>query len=184
MQESCKQRRRLYSKDEFHYLNVPKVGALTAYDDFACSFECLNNPLCFSVNLAASKGADGKLWCELLSSDKYSNAKEYKENKSSHHFFIMVGSYISCIIYFSSMSFASALLPFIKSSSVVLTISCFSSQSPCSSSPCQNGGTCVANYNCGTFECLCEQTGFIGEYCETIEARCCYLQIYKFRLVV
>ncbi|KAL9954496.1 hypothetical protein ACROYT_G042044 [Oculina patagonica] len=103
-----------------------------AYDDFDCTFECLRNSLCFSVNLAASEGDDGKLWCELLSSDKYHSANEYTENESSHHFAIM---------------------------------------SPCSSTPCQNGGTCVANFENDTFKCLCE-ISFIGEYCEKAVKSC------------
>ncbi len=69
---------------------MPRVGILSVYDVFDCTFECLTNPLCFSVNLAASKGADGKLWCELLSYDKYRNFTEYKGNKTSHHFAIKV----------------------------------------------------------------------------------------------
>ncbi|XP_022793198.1 uncharacterized protein LOC111332174 [Stylophora pistillata] len=81
-------RRYRFNKNEFHYLNVPLVGTVTVYDVFDCKFDCLSNPLCFSVNLAASKGAHGKLWCELLSSDKYRNSTEYKGNKSSHHFAI------------------------------------------------------------------------------------------------
>lgn len=80
----------LFIKDEFRYLDVPRVGALRFHDVFDCTFECLSNPWCFSVNLAASKGADGKLWCELLSSDKYRNSAEYNSNKSSHHFFVKV----------------------------------------------------------------------------------------------
>ncbi len=83
---------RLFLVDEFHYLNLTRVGTFTADDDFDCTLKCIRNPLCFSVNLAASKGADGKLWCELLSSDKYRNTKYFKENKSSHHLSIMVGS--------------------------------------------------------------------------------------------
>ena len=78
----------LFSVDEFHYLNVPRIGIFTAYDDFECTFKCLNHPLCISVNLASE--SEGKLWCELLSSDKYSDPKEYKQNKSSHHYYIMV----------------------------------------------------------------------------------------------
>ena len=39
----------------------------------------LSNPSCLSLNLAASKGADGKFWCELLTSDKYINPCEYKD---------------------------------------------------------------------------------------------------------
>ena len=61
-------------------------------DVFDCTLECLSNPFCFSVNLAAFKGAHGKLWCELLSSDKFRNSTEYKGNKSSHHFAIEVGN--------------------------------------------------------------------------------------------
>ena len=77
--------------DEFHYLNVPRVGTFTAYDEFDCTFKCLRNHLCFSVNLAASNGrADGKLWCELLSGDKFSNSENYNRNSSSHHFSNMV----------------------------------------------------------------------------------------------
>ena len=85
-------RRRLFSVDEFYYLDVPKVGTVTVFDDFDCTFKCLNNPSCFSVNLAASKEPSGKLWCELLSSDKYSNARHFKKNKSWHHFSMTVES--------------------------------------------------------------------------------------------
>ncbi|RMX56766.1 hypothetical protein pdam_00018071, partial [Pocillopora damicornis] len=79
-------RRRLFSVDEFQYLNVPHIELIMVYDDFECIFKCLYHPSCISVNLAAK----GKLWCELLSSDKYSKPMEYKQNKSSHHYFIRV----------------------------------------------------------------------------------------------
>ena len=84
--------RRTFIKHEFHHLNVPLVGTVAVSDVFDCTLECLSNPFCFSVNLAAFKGAHGKLWCELLSSDKFRNSTEYKGNKSSHHFAIEVGS--------------------------------------------------------------------------------------------
>ena len=84
-------RQDVFIKDEYHYLNVPRVGTYTVYDIFDCTFECLRNPSCLSLNLAASKGADGKLWCELLSSVKYSNPEEYKRNETSHHFSVKVG---------------------------------------------------------------------------------------------
>ena len=83
---------RTFIKHEFHHLNVPLVGTVAVSDVFDCTLECLSNPLCFSVNLAAVKGTHGKLWCELLSSDKFRNSTEYKGNKSSHHFAIEVGS--------------------------------------------------------------------------------------------
>ena len=71
---------------------MPKVGTHTVHDIFDCTFACLRNPSCLSLNMAASEGADGKLWCELLSSVKDSNPKEYSSgNESSHHLFIQVG---------------------------------------------------------------------------------------------
>ncbi|XP_027058484.1 fibulin-1-like, partial [Pocillopora damicornis] len=82
-------RRRLFSVDEFQYLNVPHIELIMVYDDFECIFKCLYHPSCISVNLAAK----GKLWCELLSSDKYSKPMEYKQNKSSHHYFIRSSYY-------------------------------------------------------------------------------------------
>ncbi|KAL9954489.1 hypothetical protein ACROYT_G042037 [Oculina patagonica] len=122
----------VFLKHELHYLNVPNIGALTVYDIFDCTFECLQVPLCISINLALNKGADGKLVCELLSSDKYIDSNEYRANESSHHFSI---------------------------------------KSPCWFSPCQNGGTCLANYKDDTFECLCLE-GYIGDYCETAAKSC------------
>ena len=83
-------RQHVFIKDEFHYLNVSRVGSFTVYDIFDCTFECLSNPSCLSVNMAAFKEANGELWCELLSSDKYRNPKDYAGIRSSHHFSIMV----------------------------------------------------------------------------------------------
>ena len=82
----------LFSVDEFHYLNAARLASTTAYSDFDCTFKCLRNPFCQSINLASSKDTNGKLWCELLSSDRYRNSLDYKENKISHHLFLLVGS--------------------------------------------------------------------------------------------
>ena len=83
-------RQHTFVKNEFRYLNVSAVGTFTVYDALDCAFECLSNPSCLSVNMAAYKGTNGVLWCELLSSDKYRNASEYEGNESSHHFSIKV----------------------------------------------------------------------------------------------
>ncbi|XP_074622160.1 uncharacterized protein LOC141880582 isoform X1 [Acropora palmata] len=79
-------RQDVFLKDEFHYLSTPVIGRREVIDGFDCSFKCLSSPLCYSYNLAASRAADGKLWCELLSSDKYSHPGNYSGNQSSHHF--------------------------------------------------------------------------------------------------
>lgn len=85
----------VFLKHESHYLDVPKVGTFTVVDIFDCTFECLKIPMCVSVNLAVSKRPDGKLWCELLSSDKYRNFLKFKGNESSHHLSIKVRAVIS-----------------------------------------------------------------------------------------
>ncbi|XP_022809519.1 neurogenic locus notch homolog protein 2-like, partial [Stylophora pistillata] len=76
-------RQSLLSLEKFHHLNVPNIEEIMVYDDFECTFKCLHHPLCVSVNLAA----EGQLWCELLSTDKYRSPNEYKENKNSHHYY-------------------------------------------------------------------------------------------------
>ena len=73
-----------------------QVGKLTVSDLLDCIVECLKNALCLSINMAAFKGAEGKLWCELLSSDKYRDPRNYKENISSHHFSILVIAFSKC----------------------------------------------------------------------------------------
>ena len=81
---------RLYSRHEFHYLNVPSVGKVMVTDEFECCFKCLRNPSCFSVNLAASQTVSKKLWCELLPSHKYNSPEKCQQKKNSHHIYIMV----------------------------------------------------------------------------------------------
>ena len=83
-------RQQVFVKHEFHYLDVPTVGTFIVYDVFDCTLECLSNPLCFSLNLAASKGVNGEHWCDLLSSDKYRDVTEYRRNWTAHHFAIKV----------------------------------------------------------------------------------------------
>ena len=78
-------RQDIFSQDDYHYLNVPVVGSFTVDNAFDCTLKCLRNPCCFSVNLAAYRGANGKIWCELLSSEKHSNPEKYKRNQTSHH---------------------------------------------------------------------------------------------------
>ena len=46
-------RQHAFVKNEFHYLNVSRVGSFAVYDAFDCTFECLSNHSCLSVNMAA-----------------------------------------------------------------------------------------------------------------------------------
>ena len=86
----------VFSRHGFHYLNVPNVRRIAVSDAFDCTLECLRIQNCVSVNLATSKGADGKLWCEILSSGKYLSPTQFKENRTSHHFSkVMLGLHVS-----------------------------------------------------------------------------------------
>lgn len=121
-----------FVKDKFHYLNVNKIGTFLVTDVFDCTFNCLRLPSCVSVNLASNTGADGTIWCELLSSDKYQNSQKFEGNQTSHHLL---------------------------------------RKSQCISTPCQNGGTCLANYQDDTFTCLCKND-YIGQHCEKGATSC------------
>ena len=88
----------LFSADEFLYLNVPRVGIISVRDDLECTMRCLQHPSCISVNLAL----EIRLWCELLSSDKYSNPKEFRQNESSYHYHIVVRTLFCVFSYFKA----------------------------------------------------------------------------------
>ena len=91
-------RQGLFSVDEFRYLNVPRVGIFSVHDDLECIMRCLQHPSCISVNLAL----EIRLWCELLSSDKYSNPKEIRQNESSYHYHIVVRTLFCVFSYFKA----------------------------------------------------------------------------------
>ena len=94
-------RQGLFSIDEFRYLNVPRVGIFSVHDDLECTMRCLQHPSCISVNLAF----EIRLWCELLSSDKYRNPREFRRNESSHHYHIVVRTLLCVFLIFRGSLF-------------------------------------------------------------------------------
>ena len=102
---------RLFIAEEFHQLNVPRVETVEVWGIFDCTLKCVRNPLCFSVNLAASKANDGKLWCELLSSDKYRDPAEYKGNISAHHYRMEVKKVFSAFSLLLVLQFCASFTP-------------------------------------------------------------------------
>ena len=83
-------RQAFFVQEEFHYLKVPRAGTYTVYDEFECIHKCLETPSCLSLNVAASKAGNEKLWCELLTSDKNRNPKKYRWSRNSNHLYIEV----------------------------------------------------------------------------------------------
>ena len=80
-----------FKEDKFSYLNITILGYSHVDWMPQCSFACLETPTRLSYNLAAYPDINGKLLCELLSSDEYNNSNKFMFNESFHHFSIAVG---------------------------------------------------------------------------------------------
>ncbi|XP_044162805.1 lactadherin-like [Acropora millepora] len=130
-------RRALYGENVFYvyfvlhqdqYLRgTPLKASLEVASPSECMLECLNNHECFSFNIASAFNEKKTLRCEILSEDKYRNAKDLIDSQVYQHYSI---------------------------------------KTPCSSLPCKNGGTCVAQYEDNKFKCVCSP-GYTDFYCAT-----------------
>ena len=76
--------------DHFHYLNASRIRTASVASFMDCAFACMAALSCFSYNLAASPDVLGKLWCELLATDKYNASDKFHPNHFFHHFSIFV----------------------------------------------------------------------------------------------
>ena len=63
-----------------------------------CGVACVNISPCFSFNLAAFYDINGRMLCELLSSDKYNNSDKFISSQSFHHFSIVVSALMSACL--------------------------------------------------------------------------------------
>ncbi|CAH3140828.1 unnamed protein product [Pocillopora meandrina] len=161
-----------FVKNQFHYLDAPSIEMFMVTDVFDCTFECLRLPSCVSVNVASNKEAPGNIFCELLSSDKYQKSQKFTGNKTSHHLFKKKPNLNNdCMRNYQCVTQKKILQQ-------GEAIKNFSSQ--CISTPCQNGGTCLANYQDETFTCHCKDD-FIGKHCENGATSCKQLfEAYNF----
>ena len=75
-----------------HFLDVPKIEGIALPSDTDCLLRCMRNDHCFSLNVAAFSLPNGSTSCELLSTDKYNASDKFKEDRTSHHFSIMVSN--------------------------------------------------------------------------------------------
>ncbi|XP_044181110.1 uncharacterized protein LOC122962249 [Acropora millepora] len=81
-----------FIKEKFSHLNITALVKRVTEKSLSCAFSCLNNLACFSFNLAAFPDEAGKFSCEILSSDKYKNSKDFLPSKNFHHFSIVVSN--------------------------------------------------------------------------------------------
>ena len=90
---------------KFHYLNASQIGSALVSTFIDCSVACTKTVSCFSFNLAASPDIDGKLWCELLATDKYNASDKFQVNQFFHHYSIYVSHCASTFLGFGSLGF-------------------------------------------------------------------------------
>ena len=79
-----------FQSDDSLYLNVTRLKTTFVDDILDCSFTCLQQTRCVSFNLAVVANSEGKFWCELLPSTRYSNPQRLTSNSQSRHFYIQV----------------------------------------------------------------------------------------------
>ena len=99
---------------EFSYLNITSFAIELFQVNESCGYACLQNPSCFSYNLAVYPDINGKLLCELLPSDKYNNSNKFVPSQVFRHFSVAVRlKSLPYKQYFnSSNSFRSSMVSF------------------------------------------------------------------------
>lgn len=91
-QPSSMSRQAQFVEHSNHFLDVPKIEGIALPSDTDCLLRCMRNDHCFSLNVAAFSLPNGSTSCELLSTDKYNASGKFKEDRTSHHFSIMVSN--------------------------------------------------------------------------------------------
>lgn len=71
---------------DFSYLNITYLDVAFVDDYMECSFACLQNTLCVSINVAVSPDGDGNIRCELLASTSYNNTAKLTVDRQYHLF--------------------------------------------------------------------------------------------------
>ena len=75
-----------------HTLDVSKIEGVPVQTGSECLLRCVNNDRCYSTNVEAFHPdlPNGKIWCDLLPTDKYNTSEKFKTNHTFHHYSIWV----------------------------------------------------------------------------------------------
>ena len=75
-----------------HTLDVSKIEGVPVQTGSECLLRCVNNDRCYSTNVEAFHPdlPNGKIWCDLLPTDKYNAFEKFKTNHTFHHYSIWV----------------------------------------------------------------------------------------------
>ena len=80
----------------FYYLWEEKLTSSMVKGQFFCALLCVNEPRCYSFNVAEYPDSNGLYLCELLVTDKYRATGKLFANATFHHFSPWVSS--PCIL--------------------------------------------------------------------------------------
>ncbi|XP_022806790.1 contactin-associated protein-like 2 [Stylophora pistillata] len=75
-----------FKHDALYYLWEEKLTSSMVKDHFVCAFHCVDEPKCYSFNVAESPDSNGLYLCELLVTDKYRATGKFFANNTFHHF--------------------------------------------------------------------------------------------------
>ena len=92
LDRGSKLRYALFKDHPFHALQSTKVDEAYVETTKQCLLRCVKNQHCFSTNVAATTVQDGKVLCELLSSDKYNSSQTFGQSGFFHHYSISVSN--------------------------------------------------------------------------------------------
>lgn len=79
-----------FATHKFRHLNITPLVSASVKNIRECGKLCVDHPSCFSANFAEFFHEEGKIFCELLPSDKYNNSEEFLDSQVFHHLSIKV----------------------------------------------------------------------------------------------
>lgn len=85
-----------FVKNPSHRLNSAVLASFMVSKLLECTFQCINNQECYSVNFAVVSRLDGRHACELLNADKFQNSSDLLQSDSFDHYNIMVSVNLFC----------------------------------------------------------------------------------------
>ena len=75
-----------FKRNPFHYLWEKNITWSMVIDQLDCTFLCVGEPKCYSINVAAHPDSNGLYLCELLATDKYRATEKFHANATFHHY--------------------------------------------------------------------------------------------------
>ena len=79
-----------FAAHKFRYLNITPLVSTSVKEIRECGKLCIDHSSCFSANFAGFFHEEGKIFCELLPSDKYNNSNKFHDSAVFHHLSIKV----------------------------------------------------------------------------------------------